>query len=84
LDLVNGDANDEVLLRQLLTGCDWVFHHAALPSVPLSVDQPLESNRQNLESTLKLLVAARAANVKRFLFASSSAIYGDSEVEKKT
>jgi nucleoside-diphosphate-sugar epimerase len=83
LELVNGDANDDVLLRKLLAGCDWVFHHAALPSVPLSVKQPLESNRQNLESALKLLVAARDANVTRFLFASSSAIYGDSEVEKK-
>lgn len=83
LELIEGDANDEVLLRKLLSGCDWVFHQSALPSVPLSVNQPLESNRQNLESTLKLLVAARDAKVKRFLFASSSAIYGDTEVEKK-
>jgi len=83
LELVKGDANDELLLRKVLAGCDWVFHHAALPSVPLSVSQPLESNRQNLESTLKLLVVARDAQVKRFLFASSSAIYGDSEVERK-
>jgi UDP-glucose 4-epimerase len=54
-----------------------------MPSVPLSVKQPLESHRQNLDGTLKLLVAARDAKVKRFLFASSSAIYGDSDAEKK-
>jgi len=83
LEFVEGDFNDEAVLRKLLPGCAWVFHHGALPSVPLSVNQPLESNRQNLESTLKLLVAARDAKVKRFLFASSSAIYGDSAVEKK-
>ncbi len=83
LELVQGDANDDALLRKVLPGCDWVFHHSALPSVPLSVNQPLESNRQNLECTLKLLVAARDAKVRRFLFASSSAIYGDSDVEKK-
>lgn len=83
VDLVEGDLNDEGLLRALLPGCDWVFHHGALPSVPLSIQQPLESNRQNLDGTLKLLVAARDAKVKRFLFASSSAIYGDSEAGKK-
>jgi UDP-glucose 4-epimerase len=83
LEFVAGDFNDEAVLRKLLPGCTWVFHHGALPSVPLSVAKPLESNRQNLEGTLKLLVAVRDAKVKRFMFASSSAIYGDSEVAKK-
>jgi nucleoside-diphosphate-sugar epimerase len=83
LELVEGDAGDAALLAQIVPGCDWVFHHAAMPSVPRSVAEPVESNRQNLDATLRLLVAARDAGVKRFLFASSSAIYGDAPVERK-
>lgn len=83
LELVQGDAGDESLLKKILPGCDWVFHEAALPSVPRSVAEPVQSNAQNLDASLQLLVAARDAKVKRFLFASSSAIYGDSEVSPK-
>ncbi len=83
VELVHGDARDEALLDQLVAGCDWVFHQAAVASVPQSVAQPLETNQHNLDATLKLLVAARDAKVKRFLFASSSAIYGESAVESK-
>ncbi|MBI3875594.1 MAG: NAD-dependent epimerase/dehydratase family protein, partial [Verrucomicrobia bacterium] len=77
LEFVQGDASDEPLARKLVAGCDWVFHEAALPSVPLSVAKPIESNRDTLDATLLMLVAARDAKVKRFMFASSSAIYGD-------
>jgi UDP-glucose 4-epimerase len=80
---VRGDVGDTTLVRKLMAGCAWVFHQAALPSVPLSVSQPIETNRANLEATLNLLVAARDAEVARFVFASSSAIYGDSEVPSK-
>ena len=83
LDFVQGDAGDAALLRKILPGCDWVFHEAALPSVPWSVAEPLQTNAQNLTSALQILVAARDAKVKRFLFASSSAIYGDSPVSPK-
>lgn len=83
LEFVEGDAGDSSLLAQLLPGTDWVFHHAALPSVPRSVAEPLESNAQNLDATLRLLVAARDAGVRRFVFASSSSIYGDSEAPAK-
>lgn len=83
LEFVQGDAGDETLLKKILPGCDWVFHEAALPSVPRSVAEPVQSNAQNLDASLQLLVAARDAKVKRFLFASSSAIYGDSEVSPK-
>ena len=76
-EFVQGDVANESLARKLVSGCDWVFHEAALPSVPLSVAKPLESNTANLDATLRLLVLARDAKVKRFLFASSSAIYGD-------
>lgn len=83
LEFIEGDFRDETLLTKILPDCDWVFHEAAMPSVPRSVELPVESNAQNLEGTLRLLVAARDARVKRFLFASSSAIYGDVEVAVK-
>ena len=83
LECVQGDAGDEALLKKIVPGCEWVFHEAAVASVPQSVAEPAATNRTNLEATLNLLIAARDAGVKRFLFASSSAIYGDSEVEKK-
>lgn len=83
LDLVQGDVRDTALMTKLVQGCDWVFHEAAIASVPQSVAQPVESNAINLEATLQLLVAARDAGVRRFMFASSSAIYGESEVKVK-
>jgi len=83
LEFVEGDVADENLVRKLIAGCDWVFHEAALPSVPRSVAEPVRSNSQNLDATLQLLVLARDAKVKRFLFASSSSIYGDSDAPAK-
>lgn len=77
LDFVEGDIGDEVLVRKLVEGCDWVFHQGALPSVPRSVQDPWASHVPNIDGTLKVLIAARDAGVKRFLFASSSSIYGD-------
>ncbi len=83
LDFVEGDVTNEPLVKKLVAGCDWVFHEGALPSVPRSVQQPLESNFYNVDGTLRMLVAARDAGVKRFLFASSSSIYGDVDAPKK-
>lgn len=83
LEFVQGDIADEALLAKIMPGCDWVFHEGALPSVPRSVAQPLESNAENLDGTLKVLIAARDAGVKRFMFASSSSIYGDSDAPSK-
>jgi nucleoside-diphosphate-sugar epimerase len=77
LDLVIGDIMDSRLVNDVIQGCDWVFHHAAIPSVPFSVEKPLETNSANLDASLNLLIAARDARVKRFMFASSSAVYGD-------
>ncbi len=82
-DFVQGCVSDAPLVKKLIEGCDWVFHQAAIASVPQSVAQPLESNRVNLESSLALLVAARDAGVRRFVFASSAAIYGDTEAPLK-
>jgi nucleoside-diphosphate-sugar epimerase len=83
LDFVEGDVTDAKLVKDLMQGCGWVFHEAALPSVPISVEKPMETNQQNLDATLQLLIAARDAKVKRFMFASSSAIYGDSDAPVK-
>lgn len=83
LELVKGDVGDEALLSRIVPGCDWVFHEAAVASVPQSVAHPLETHRHNLDSALKLLIAARDAKVRRFLFASSSAIYGESDAPAK-
>jgi nucleoside-diphosphate-sugar epimerase len=83
LEFVRGNVTDEKLARRLMAGCEWVFHEAALPSVPLSVAKPVKSNTHNLDATLQLLVLAKDAGVKRFVFASSSAIYGDSDAAAK-
>ncbi|MBZ5598727.1 MAG: SDR family oxidoreductase [Acidobacteriia bacterium] len=58
-------------------GVDYVFHEAAIPSVPKSVLDPLGSNQANVDATVNLLVAARDAKVKRVVYAASSAAYGD-------
>jgi len=79
LEFVQGDAGDDVLLGPLLKDCDCVFHLAAMPSVQQSIIAPLESNRRNLETTLRLFVAARDAGVRRVVFASSSSVYGDAK-----
>ncbi len=83
LEFVEGDAGDDALTARLLPGVDVVFHHGALPSVPRSVAEPVVSNARNLDATLRLLVAARDAGVRRFVFASSSSIYGDQDAPVK-
>ncbi|MFM8532302.1 MAG: NAD-dependent epimerase/dehydratase family protein, partial [Acidimicrobiia bacterium] len=60
-----------------------VIHQAAIPSVPRSVDKPLESHRANVDSMLHMLLASRAAGVKRLVFAGSSSVYGDTAVLPK-
>lgn len=81
MEFVQGDAGDDVLLKQLLEDCDCVFHLAAMPSVQQSINDPLESNRRNLDATLQLLVAARDGRVGRVVFASSSSVYGEANTE---
>ena len=83
LEFVQGDVTDEALMRKLMAKCDWVFHEAAMPSVPVSVAEPLKTHVQNLNVTLNLLMMAREVKVRRFLFASSSSVYGDSDAPVK-
>jgi nucleoside-diphosphate-sugar epimerase len=73
-----GDLRDAALVRKALAGVTHVLHQAALPSVPRSVAEPLQSHEVNASGTLGLLLAARDAAVKRFVYASSSSAYGDS------
>lgn len=78
IEIVNGDIRDAVTVRQAMTDVDFVLHQAALPSVQRSVQDPLTTNEVNVTGTLNILQAAREANVKRVVLASSSSVYGDS------
>jgi UDP-glucose 4-epimerase len=71
------DILDLNALKQACEGIDYVFHEAAIPSVPKSVLDPLGSNLANADGTLNVLVAARDAKVKRVVYAASSSAYGD-------
>lgn len=77
LTIVEGDISDSNTVQQCMTGIDWVFHKAAVASVPKTVNDPVGSSLVNYQGTLHLLDAARNNNVKRFVFASSAALYGD-------
>ncbi|HET9495711.1 MAG TPA: SDR family oxidoreductase [Chloroflexia bacterium] len=78
IQLLEGSIIDEALVARAVQGVDYVLHQAALPSVPRSVTDPLASHEANATGTLKLLIAARDAGVKRVVYASSSSVYGDS------
>ena len=84
IDLRNIDVQDADAVRAASEGVDYVFHEAAIPSVPKSVDDPIGTNGPNLTGTLNVLEAARNAGVKRVLYAASSAAYGDSPELPKT
>ncbi len=77
IELIEADINDPTAVAKACRGADYVLHQAAIPSVPRSVKDPLESNRANIDGTLSLLVAARDAKVRRVVYASSSSLYGD-------
>lgn len=78
IEFIEGSINDAQLLQETMKGVDYVLHQAAIPSVPRSVEDPLSSHEANATGTLRVLIAARDALVKRVVFASSSAVYGES------
>lgn len=84
IDFRRADVLDATALADACQGVDYVFHEAAIPSVPKSVDDPVGTNGPNLTGTLYVLEAARKAGVKRVLYAASSAAYGDSPELPKT
>ena len=77
VEFVEGDLADAGFARQVIEGCEYVLHQAAIPSVPRSVSDPLTSHRANVDATLNVLLAARDAGVRRLVFAGSSSAYGD-------
>ena len=77
LTVIEGDISNYDTVKQCMVGIDWVFHKAAVASVPRTVNDPVGSSLINYHGTLHLLEAAREKGVKRFVFASSAALYGD-------
>ena len=77
LEVMNGDVRDLRDCEKAVAGVEYVFHQAALASVQRSVEDPLTTQAVNVGGTLHILVASREAGVKRVIYASSSAIYGD-------
>ncbi len=76
-ELMEGDIRDLVTCQQACDGIDYILHQAALCSVPRSINDPKTTNDVNITGTLNILIAARDNKVKRFIYASSSSVYGD-------
>ena len=74
---INGDIRDLAACKQACKGVDYVLHQAALGSVPRSLEDPINTNAANIDGFVNMLVAARDAKVKRFVYAASSSTYGD-------
>ena len=80
IDLVEGDIRDDKMVRRAVTGATTVYHLAALGSVPRSINDPATTHDVNVTGIFNMLQAGKEAGVKRFIFASSSAVYGQSPV----
>ena len=80
IDFVEGDIRDVQTVNRCVQGMDAVVHLAAVASVQASIDDPVTTHQTNFDGTLNLLEAARHNRIKRFLYASSAAVYGDSVV----
>lgn len=83
IEFIEADMGDEEAACSAMKGIDVVLHQGALPSVPRSVDDPAASHRHCLNATFTLLLTARDAKVKRFVYAASSSAYGDTPVLPK-
>lgn len=73
------DIRNQDVMREILADVDWIFHEAAIPSVPRSMERPVETTDVNLMGSIRLMQAAVEAGVKRFIYASSSSVYGDQD-----
>lgn len=78
-EFIHGDIVDTASVKKAIEGVEVVFHHAALPSVPRSVANPLETHNACVNGTFNLLLAAKDAGVRRFIYAASSSAYGDQQ-----
>ena len=83
VELFLGDINDAAVVQEALRGVDRVFHQAALASVPLSLERPLDTNAACVTGTLSMLHWSQKAGVKRFVYAASSSAYGDQPTSSK-
>ena len=77
IEFIEADMGDEQKARNAMKGIDVVLHEGALPSVPKSVDNPAATHKHCVDATFTLLMAARDAGIKRFVYAASSSAYGD-------
>jgi UDP-glucose 4-epimerase len=80
IEFIHGDLLDDAVRERAVKGVDVIFHEAAIPSVPRSIEEPLSSHLHGAHSTLLLLDSARRHNVKRLVYAGSSSAYGNVEV----
>ncbi len=83
VDLHRVDIRDYDALRTAMEGAEIVFHEAAIPSVPLSIDDPVPSHEVNINGTFQVMRAAAAVKIRRLVYAASSSAYGDTEVQPK-
>ncbi len=77
VEFIRGSITNPPLLQKLFQDIDYVFHQAAIPSVPRSIENPSASHEANITGTLNVLLAARDKSVKKVIYASSSSVYGD-------
>ena len=84
ITLIKGSITDIEVVRKAMHEAEYVLHLAARTSVPKSVKDPIETNKVNIDGALNVLVAARDAKVKRFVFAASSSAYGETPILPKT
>ena len=83
VDFRNADIRDYDSLRKTMDGVEVVFHEAAIPSVPRSINDPIPSHEVNINGTFNVLRAAKDAGVRRVIYAASSSVYGDTLVLPK-
>jgi UDP-glucose 4-epimerase len=83
VELIEANLNDTAAVARAVAGCEVVFHEAALASVPLSVERPLDSHAACATGTLNMLDQARRAGVRRFVYAASSSAYGNQPSPRK-
>jgi UDP-glucose 4-epimerase len=83
VEFIQGSIANLPLLQKLFRGVEYVFHEAAIPSVPRSIENPLISHEVNITGTLNVLLAARDNGIKKVIYASSSSVYGDTPILPK-
>ena len=83
-EFIKGSITDLELLQKTFKNVDYIFHEAAIPSVPRSIKDPITTSNVSINGTLNVLLAARDCNVKKVIYASSSSVYGDTPTLPKT